>query len=185
MHYTVWVLCACMLSCSVVSDSWLLHGLQFTSSSVHGILQARILEWIAISSSRGSSQPRDWTCVFCIGRQIPYHWPTWEAHVISSICLMDEGMNAGAHTEDRVRLEVGRYLSTVRKVSLKDQLAHPGRFLRQEGLWRRGLAVRRGLGRGGDALRVLEEAHAWCWVMWGTSLLPSPDFWPPSPVASL
>ena len=32
-------------------------------SSVHGILQARILEWVSVSSSRGSSQPRDWTCV--------------------------------------------------------------------------------------------------------------------------
>ena len=32
-------------------------------SSVHGILQARILEWVAIPSSRGSSQPRDQTCV--------------------------------------------------------------------------------------------------------------------------
>ena len=32
-------------------------------SSVHGILQARILEWVAISFSRGSSQPRDWTLV--------------------------------------------------------------------------------------------------------------------------
>ena len=32
-------------------------------SSVHGILQARILEWIAISFSRGSSPPRDWTLV--------------------------------------------------------------------------------------------------------------------------
>ena len=30
-------------------------------SSAHGILQARILEWVAISLSRGSSQPRDWT----------------------------------------------------------------------------------------------------------------------------
>ena len=30
-------------------------------SSVHGILQARILEWVAISFSRGSSWPRDWT----------------------------------------------------------------------------------------------------------------------------
>ena len=41
--------------------------------SVHGISQARILEWPAISSSRGSSQPRDRThasCVSCIGRQI-------------------------------------------------------------------------------------------------------------------
>ena len=31
-------------------------------SSVHGVFQARILEWVAISSSRGSSQPRDQTC---------------------------------------------------------------------------------------------------------------------------
>ena len=35
-------------------------------SSVHGISQARILEWVAISFSRGSSQPRDRTWVFCI-----------------------------------------------------------------------------------------------------------------------
>ena len=35
-------------------------------SSVHGILQARILEWVAISSSRESSQPRDRTQVSCI-----------------------------------------------------------------------------------------------------------------------
>ena len=34
-------------------------------SSVHGILQARILEWIAIFSFRGSSPPRDWICVSC------------------------------------------------------------------------------------------------------------------------
>ena len=41
-------------------------------SSVHGILQARILEWVAISCSRGSSGPRDRTHVFCIGRWILY-----------------------------------------------------------------------------------------------------------------
>ena len=35
-------------------------------SSVHEILQARILEWAAVSFSRGSSQPRDWTLVSCI-----------------------------------------------------------------------------------------------------------------------
>ena len=34
-------------------------------SSVHGILQARILEWVAVPSSRGSSWPRDWTHVSC------------------------------------------------------------------------------------------------------------------------
>ena len=44
-------------------------------SSVHGILQARILEWVAMPSSRGSSQPRDWTCVSYvsnIGRWVLY-----------------------------------------------------------------------------------------------------------------
>ena len=35
-------------------------------SSVHGILLARMLEWVAMSSSRVSSQPRDQICVFCI-----------------------------------------------------------------------------------------------------------------------
>ena len=44
--------------------------------SVHEILQARILEWVAISYSMGSSQPRDRTLISsisCIGRQILYH----------------------------------------------------------------------------------------------------------------
>ena len=45
-------------------------------SSVNGILQARILEWAAISSSRGSSWPRDWTCISCIGWRILYYWAT-------------------------------------------------------------------------------------------------------------
>ena len=48
-------------------------------SSVQGIFQARILEWMAISSSRGSSWPRDQTqvsCISCIGRQILYHCVT-------------------------------------------------------------------------------------------------------------
>ena len=43
-------------------------------SSVHGISHAWIVEWIAIPFSRGSSRPRDQTQVFCIGRQILYHW---------------------------------------------------------------------------------------------------------------
>ena len=42
--------------------------------------QAKILEWVSISFSRGSSRPRDWTLISCIGRQILYHWATWEAH---------------------------------------------------------------------------------------------------------
>ena len=48
------------------------------SSSVHGILQAKLLGWVAISSSRGSSQPRDQTrvsYVSCISGHILYQVP--------------------------------------------------------------------------------------------------------------
>ena len=48
-------------------------------SCVHRISQAPILEWVVISFSIRSSQPRDWTHVFCIGRQILYLWATREA----------------------------------------------------------------------------------------------------------
>ena len=49
--------------------------------SVHGIILATTLEQVAVSSFSGSSWPRDWihiSCVYCIGRQILYHWATWE-----------------------------------------------------------------------------------------------------------
>ena len=45
-------------------------------SSIHGASQARILEWVAISLSRASSQPSNQICVSCIGRWIFYHWAT-------------------------------------------------------------------------------------------------------------
>ena len=43
-----------------------------TGFCVHGALQARILEWFAIPFSKGSSLPRDRTCVSCTGRQVLY-----------------------------------------------------------------------------------------------------------------
>ena len=55
-------------------------------SSVLGISQVRILEWVAISSSRGSSWPWDWTRASCIGRQILYHWATKEALLFITWC---------------------------------------------------------------------------------------------------
>ena len=48
-------------------------------SSVHGIFQARILEWVAIYSSRWSSWPRDQTHISCISRKILHCWVTREA----------------------------------------------------------------------------------------------------------
>ena len=68
-------------ACSVVSDSFRSHGLYSTpGSSRHGIFQARVLEWVAISYSRRSSWPRDQYWVSYIshtGRQILYHWATY------------------------------------------------------------------------------------------------------------
>ena len=53
-------------------------------SLVHGIIMARLLEWVPTASSRRSSRPRDGTwvsCGSCIGRWILYHEVTWEVHM--------------------------------------------------------------------------------------------------------
>ena len=68
-----------MYVCSVIQSCPTLCnpiGCSLLGSSIHGILQARILDWVAMTSSRGSSHPRDQTpisYVSCIGRQILYH----------------------------------------------------------------------------------------------------------------
>ena len=59
---------------SVVSDF-----LQHLDYTVHGILQARILEWVAFPFSRGSSQPRDWTQVSRIAGGFFTNWAIREA----------------------------------------------------------------------------------------------------------
>ena len=94
MCICVWV---CALCHSVMSNSLQPHELCLPGSSVHGILQARILELVAISDSRGSSWPKGLTrisCVSCIGQHVLYHWATWETlfliisvlSVLSLIC---------------------------------------------------------------------------------------------------
>ena len=58
-------------------------------TSVHGILQARILEWVAIPFSRGSSPPRDWT------------WVSWNSCIAGrffTIWATREGPKAGAYS---------------------------------------------------------------------------------------
>ena len=81
---------------SGVSDSLHLMDYKSPGSSVHGILQARILEWVAMPFSRGSSQPRDGTpvsYVSCIGRQVLYHqlhpgspwFPQWSPKLSTEI----------------------------------------------------------------------------------------------------
>ena len=65
-------------SCPALCD---LMDCSLPASSVHGILQARMLEWFVISFSKRSFHPRDQThvsCGFRIGRWIFYHWATWK-----------------------------------------------------------------------------------------------------------
>ena len=75
-HYVwVWILCVCIhlslyCCCCLVTKSCptLCDPVDYSpsGSSVHGVLQARILEWIVMSSSGGSSLPGDWTHVSCL-----------------------------------------------------------------------------------------------------------------------
>ena len=69
-------------------------------SCVHGILQARILEWVAIPFSRVSFWPRDWTWVFCIAGGFFTIWATREALYNSSVFLvMDIRMSPACESE--------------------------------------------------------------------------------------
>ena len=81
-------MCVCVCVCivlhvshSVVFDALWLMNCSLPDSSVHGILQARILEWVAISFSRESSRPTDWTWVSCIAGRFFTSWVTREAHI--------------------------------------------------------------------------------------------------------
>ena len=69
LECSLFMLCVCyVLNCSVMSNSCNLMDCSPPGSSVHGILQARTLECVAISFSRGSSQARNGTRISCISR---------------------------------------------------------------------------------------------------------------------
>ena len=83
-----WVTQSCLTLCNLVNCSP-------PGSSVHGISQPIVLEWVAIFSSRVSSPPMHWTHIFCccyIGRWILYDWATWEAQPASQYIMTLEIM---------------------------------------------------------------------------------------------
>ena len=67
--------CMCVLSPSVMSNSCRPQDCQ---APLFMGFPREVLEWVAISFSKGSSQLRVQIWVSCIGRQILYHWATWE-----------------------------------------------------------------------------------------------------------
>ena len=81
--YIAWINCRCIYiyiclkwSHSVVSDSLWPMDCSLPGSSVHGIFQARVLEWVTISFSRGYSQRRDRTWVSCAAGRCLTVWAT-------------------------------------------------------------------------------------------------------------
>ena len=87
-------LCVCVLvarSCPSPCDPM---GCSPLGSSVCGIFQARILEWVAISFSRGSSWPRDWTQVSCIAGRLFIVWATREENYYQHV---RSGMGSSWH----------------------------------------------------------------------------------------
>ena len=73
-----------MPSCFNCVRLFVTHGLQPARLLIHGILQAEILEWVAMPSSRGSSRPRDGTCISQVsytGRFFTVS-ATWEANSV-------------------------------------------------------------------------------------------------------
>ena len=84
--FTLWInshtFYVCAQSCLTLCDSM---DCSPPGSSVHGIFQARILEWVATPFSQGSSWPRDWThvsCVSCIAGRFFTHWATNPTHCV-------------------------------------------------------------------------------------------------------
>ena len=73
--------CVCVFVCVSHSVATLCNPINCSplGSSVHGILQARVLEWVAMPFSRGSSQPKDRTWVSCIESRFFTIWATWES----------------------------------------------------------------------------------------------------------
>ena len=93
-------------------------------SSVHGISQATILEWVAISFSRGSSQPRNQTCVSCIGRWILYHWDTREDHIYTYIYIYVHTHTHSFYYNSYICMYVSTYLSPLVLKADKSQDLH-------------------------------------------------------------
>ena len=125
----VWITQLCLTLCDTMNCSP-------PGSSVHGILQARILEWVAISFSRGSSRPRDWTQVSCIAGRFFTIWASSNCLlskseyiivitlVLSCLCLLrkKEGKKLRERQRECVYIETGNLASKF--ISLQTKRSH-------------------------------------------------------------
>ena len=98
-------------------------------SSVHRIFQARRLEWIAISFSRGSSWLRDRTCISCNDRWILYHWSTRE---VLFIIYRDQKEKDSKLSSNSWDYKIGSQVTPFTEIGIIGGVAWTVSFFREE-----------------------------------------------------
>ena len=87
-----------LFSCSVMSDSFeTLWTVACQASLTMGFPQARILEWVAISFSRGSYRPRDQTCISCLAGRFFTPEPSGKPYLSVYLCYWPEEIERKEH----------------------------------------------------------------------------------------
>ena len=95
--------------------------------SVHGILQARILEWVVMPFSRGSSQPRDQTCVFHVSCICGWVGTSLVAQTVKRLPTIRETRVQSLGWEDPLEKEMATHSSTLAwRIPWREE---PGRLL--------------------------------------------------------
>ena len=103
IFFLIWKMC---LSLSIMSYCATYMSYSLQGSSIHGILQARILEWIPFS--RGSSRPRDWTWVSCIAGRFFTTEPLGKPLLLSEAKGLDKDTEM-SNVNDWNFTPIGRY----------------------------------------------------------------------------
>ena len=101
----VWCVCSVAQSCLMLCD---LMDCSPPGSSVYEILQASLLEWVAISSSKKSSQPKDWTgvsCISCICKRILCHWATIGSPTLTNLSVKEDSIGSQKFRGIRLQAE--------------------------------------------------------------------------------
>ena len=157
-----WV--CCFFSHSVVSNSLWPMDFNPPGSSIHGVLQARILEWVAIPFSRRSSQPRDRTS--CIVGRFFTIWATRESQILSS---QKTSNSLYVFTELYINISCNQFLHATmnkckfrcKKMSLKRGRI-PGKVLHFM-CWRRLILYN---SVGSIYIKQVNDRHIYTWNQW-------------------
>ena len=145
-------------------------------SSVHGISQARILEWVVLPSSRGYFQPKDWTCISCLSRRFfttepwlgvvgrgrgiiaLFHlvahifislsrvWTSWQKSIQSVVLEKNSWESLGLEGYQSILEEINPEYS-LEGLMLKLQLQYFGHLMRRANTWEKTLMLGKTEGR--------------------------------------